>query len=334
MADLNQLWVVLSKGDKPTGICTGRLTATAIKCGRATPPLPIAIQCLSMAEARALYFVVQPVVAAISSSTPTTTELLSAFEAANDVRNFFAGTSAEFYAVIVGSPPGIHRSRESAERSQRGFTHSRCLHVNTFWEALASMIVKGIQDLMPPSATNHQMSPASAFVIDLVYKNSVCTGTPSANMAAVNQEIPEDPQVHTGPSQRNVPSATTPGSAPAIGSTSSLDTLADMSLQTVTLPQANHGADMNVTTSVYVHIRTLRGITDSETTLIPLGETRMCILGRPATDYLHAHRYTAAAVDFIIHARQGASLETQFALQLATQGMAYQEAIYLYGLMQ
>lgn len=63
-----------------------------------------------MAEARALYRVVQPVIATLST-TPTSSDLLSAFEDANNVRSFFAGTSGEFYAVIVGSFPGNHRSR-------------------------------------------------------------------------------------------------------------------------------------------------------------------------------------------------------------------------------
>ena len=62
-----------------------------------------------MAEARALYQVVQPIIATLSTM-PTSSELLSACEDADNVCNFFAGTSVDFYVVIVGSPPGIHRS--------------------------------------------------------------------------------------------------------------------------------------------------------------------------------------------------------------------------------
>ena len=71
-----------------------------------------------------------------------------------------------------------------------------------------------------------------------------------------------------------------------------------------------------------------------ETSPIPLGETRPHVLGQQATEYLRAHGYTPAAVDFIVRMRQGASSASQFMLPLATRGMAYQEATYLYGLMQ
>lgn len=62
--------------------------------------------------------------------------------------------------------------RESAVRSQRGFTHHRWLCVNTFWKALANMIVKDMQELMPVSATSHVMIPMGVFVINLMYKHS------------------------------------------------------------------------------------------------------------------------------------------------------------------
>ena len=44
-----------------------------------------------------------------------------------------------------------------------------------------------------------------------------------------------------------------------------------------------------------------------ETSPIPLGETRPHVLGQQATEYLRAHGYTPAAVDFIVRMRQGAS---------------------------
>lgn len=81
-----------------------------MRCGRGAPPLPLAIQCLSRAEAQALFRLMRPVLATLTA-TPSTSELLAAFGAADAVRNFFGTARTKFYVVIVGSPPGIHRSR-------------------------------------------------------------------------------------------------------------------------------------------------------------------------------------------------------------------------------
>ena len=132
-------------------------------------------------------------------------------------------------------------------------------------------------------------------------------------MDPLSQEIPDATQVSLEPSQMNIPTTMTLGLAE--GSTSSLgkltltssplatltansfpsDTLAE-ALPTVTLPQPDHGADIMMTTFVYMHIRTLCGI--METFPIPLEETRPHILGWQATKYLRAHGYTSTAVDF------------------------------------
>jgi hypothetical protein len=86
------------------------LTSPPIRCGRGSPPLPIAIQCLNLVEGQALYKVIKPVVSALLA-TPTPTKLLEVFAGTDAVRNFFPPTMTEFYAVVVGSPPGVHRSR-------------------------------------------------------------------------------------------------------------------------------------------------------------------------------------------------------------------------------
>ncbi|KAG6376804.1 hypothetical protein JVT61DRAFT_1829 [Boletus reticuloceps] len=81
---------------------------------------------------------------------PRPTDLLDSIERqASAIFDIFPDGSQDFYAVVVGSPSGIHHTRAGAKRSEGKFSHPRWIHTQNFWEALALMIVKGIDDLMP-----------------------------------------------------------------------------------------------------------------------------------------------------------------------------------------
>jgi len=74
------------------------------------PPLPIAIQCLSMDEARLVMRTLQSVLEPVLPE-PKTSELLWVLNVSSTVRNLLSHVRDGFYAVAVGSPIGIHRTQ-------------------------------------------------------------------------------------------------------------------------------------------------------------------------------------------------------------------------------
>jgi hypothetical protein len=92
---------------------------------------------------------------------------------------------------------------------------------------------------------------------------------------------------------------------------------------------------MPQTPFVCVHTRSIRGIVESRYYVSTERLDDRCgrAVGPRATEYLVAHGYSVDAVDTIIQAREATHTSYQFALQLAIQGMAFEEAVYLHGLM-
>ena len=82
-------------------------TSPQIDCGRLTPPLPLAIQCTSFEEAREVFSLLQGIVSSLVPQ-PSHHQLLAAFNNAT-VRGLLKNGPG-FYAVVIGSPPGIHRT--------------------------------------------------------------------------------------------------------------------------------------------------------------------------------------------------------------------------------
>ena len=78
-----------------------------IRCGGGTPPLPLAIQCKSENEARKVANTLQPLVNSLPDGADHT-QLLTAFD--NPAVRTLVSDEASFYAVVIGSPPGIHRT--------------------------------------------------------------------------------------------------------------------------------------------------------------------------------------------------------------------------------
>ncbi|KAI5981774.1 hypothetical protein EDD15DRAFT_2178670, partial [Pisolithus albus] len=127
-----------------------RLTrhSPAMRCGRSSPPLPIAIQCLSLTEAKMVNDRLQPILQQ-APSNPHTSDLIKILGQSEVVHQLFSNRTGNFYPVVVGQPAGIHRTKESALSSLQGFAFPCWQEMPTFWDALAFMIVKGIKELLP-----------------------------------------------------------------------------------------------------------------------------------------------------------------------------------------
>ena len=82
-------------------------TSPFIRCGHSTPPLPFAIQCVSLDEARDVATTLQDIVVKLSA-TPDHNELLAALKD-SDACNLL-DDKAGFHAVVIGDPPGVHRT--------------------------------------------------------------------------------------------------------------------------------------------------------------------------------------------------------------------------------
>jgi len=78
-----------------------------IRCGSGTPPLPFTIQCKSENEARKVVNTLQPLMNSLPDGA-NHTQLLTAFD--NPAVWTLVSDEASFYAVVIGSPPGIHRT--------------------------------------------------------------------------------------------------------------------------------------------------------------------------------------------------------------------------------
>ncbi|KAI6045211.1 hypothetical protein EDC04DRAFT_2598815 [Pisolithus marmoratus] len=130
----SEYWVVIG-GDKP-GIY-------ATCCS--SPPLPVAIQCLSSTKAKMIYDCLQPILKQAPQS-PHMSELLTILGQSDVVCNLLSDQPGEFYTVTVGQPMGIHRTRALALRSLCGFLFPCWRELPTLWDALAFMIVKGMDE--------------------------------------------------------------------------------------------------------------------------------------------------------------------------------------------
>lgn len=135
-----------------------------------------------MAEAKRIHAVLQPIVAALPLD-PSSTDLITAFSGSSALHDLFAADSVDFYAVAIGVSPGIHRTRylnttfriltsnlidaarASAQKSRGSFTHYSQTHTRSFWEALAFMIVKGMEERMPPLLTSAELADGGPYIL-------------------------------------------------------------------------------------------------------------------------------------------------------------------------
>ncbi|KIM50668.1 hypothetical protein SCLCIDRAFT_144904, partial [Scleroderma citrinum Foug A] len=108
-----------------------------ISCGRPSPPLPFAIQCISFDKAKHVLRMLQRIVSPLQSQ-PSHQQLLAAFN----------NTSVR---GLLDDDTGFHSV--SARTAEGSFQYLKTRYTQLFWEALAFLIVKGISEHMPPLLT-------------------------------------------------------------------------------------------------------------------------------------------------------------------------------------
>ncbi|KAI6016414.1 hypothetical protein PISMIDRAFT_16263 [Pisolithus microcarpus 441] len=102
---------------------------------------------------------------------PSTQKLVNVLTTSPAIQNLLLDAGQDgFYAVVVGNPAGVHRtkynypfymslstlmhSRQGAVQAGTSFSWPKWKHTGTLWEALAYMAVKGIEDQLPPVVTH------------------------------------------------------------------------------------------------------------------------------------------------------------------------------------
>ncbi|KIM66481.1 hypothetical protein SCLCIDRAFT_110561, partial [Scleroderma citrinum Foug A] len=298
-----------------------------IPCGRSAPPLPIAIQCISMTEAQHVQSAMQHVLDTIVELHPSTTQLLKAFGNSSVVQNLLP--EGPFYAVVVGTPAGIHRTSsgitETVQKaSEQSFAHPKWRETNTLWEALVYLVVKGVDEHMPTTLTASARSQGSVQIcatssLDAWPNTSVTTlGTPA--LTQIVSGSPTTRPLH--------------GMHPLLVASclNGQYTVIQETLNWVLrgLPASKH---LNQSAIIYSHVQTLHGISQTQYFYSPPpAETHRCIhaLGNHATGYLAAHGYTHSTIDTIIDVLNSSHSERNFALRLSQQGMPLAESQYLW----
>lgn len=85
---------------------------------------------------------------------PSTHELVTALNTSPAIQNLLhdAGQNG-FYTVVVGNPAGVHRTEQGAIQAGASFSWPKWKRTDTLCEALAYMVVKGIEAQLPPVVT-------------------------------------------------------------------------------------------------------------------------------------------------------------------------------------
>lgn len=292
-----------------------------IRCGGGTPPLPLAIQCKSESEARKVVNTLQPLVDSLPDGADHS-QFLATFNNPS-VRTLFSDEGS-FYAVVIGSPPGIHRTAESASRAERGFSSRKRRETLSFWIALAFMIVKGNTRDMPPlfTSSNTNASTTQVTVDALGEQLSRSLNTSSFDSASTSSSHTISSRTISSRSSLSRPSISCPSpfsQDSEVSHPASIPARSDLSTR-LTEPSP----------IIYSHIRNLRGIISSNYYPTPTTTIRRSArpLGDLAARYLASHGYSVEIVDLIIDAHRHHSSD-QFILFLAGRGMAINEAKFL-----
>ncbi|KAI6030150.1 hypothetical protein EDC04DRAFT_2605437 [Pisolithus marmoratus] len=104
MASTEYYWAIIGPTNSSAHVY-GSDDCLMIKCGHSTPPLLLAIQCKSEDEVRQVARMLQSIINSLLHDT-NHTQILAAFNVL-DVQTLLED-EAGFYAIVIGSPPGIH----------------------------------------------------------------------------------------------------------------------------------------------------------------------------------------------------------------------------------
>ncbi|KAF9231591.1 hypothetical protein BU15DRAFT_55947, partial [Melanogaster broomeanus] len=286
-----------------------------IHCGRSTPPLPIAIQCLSTGEAKIIQRTLQPLL----NSAPgqrSSTELLSIFGSSPAVRSLLDGNHGGFFPVAVGTRVGVYRTRSAAAETEGSFDHPLWRHTDTLWEALAYMIVKGVEDRMPPL----MIPDDTDFLTEDATPREPTSPTLTPNAAAANSSKCMQPSLFELGIYYFILSVDdgVQGSTRQAGG----------SRLPVTLPPLG-----DHTPIIYSHVHSLRGVIESHYYFTPdQRHSRIESLGLLANQYLEAHGYLRSAALCIAEAHSNHTSAQDFALHLSCYGLPVAEGRFLWAL--
>lgn len=292
-----------------------------IRCGGGTPPLPLSIQCKSESEARKVVNTLQSHADSLPDGADHS-QFLAAFD--SPAVRTLVSDEASFYAVVIGSPPGIHRTAERASRAERGFSSRKRRETQPFWIAFAFLIVKGNTQDMPPlfTSTSANANTTQVTIDALGEQLSRSLNTSSFHSAPTSSS-------YTASSRTFSPRTSL--SRPSISSSPSVCQDSSVSWPT-SIPARSDSSTYPAEPSpiIYSHIRDLRGIISSN--YYPTPTTSIRRSARPLRDlaarFLASHGYSVEIVDLIIDAQRRHSSE-QFILFLAGRGMAINEAKFL-----
>ncbi|KAI6098338.1 hypothetical protein EDD16DRAFT_1663650 [Pisolithus croceorrhizus] len=306
-----------------------------VPCGRSTPPLPLAIQCTSREEAElvmeTLHCVLDPLL-----PEPSTSALVNTLSTSPATQNLLRNAGQDgFYAVVVGKPAGVHRTKQGAVEAGSSFSWPKWKRTDTLCEALIYLTVKGIEALLPPAVTRVHVatgSPTNTEDADIDEVDRLLQGTlhielpePSARDRTARPSAATNTLPTPRMTRRSVPSQ--PSAQPPSHHGPSVAQQTNPAQSSPQLP--SHASPI-----IYIHVRSLRGITESHNhySVNTATHTHALALGPHAARYLTAHGYTHKAVDIIIHACNSSSSDHQFSLRLSQHGLAMAEASYIWHL--
>ncbi|KIM64932.1 hypothetical protein SCLCIDRAFT_113865, partial [Scleroderma citrinum Foug A] len=320
--------------------------------GRSTPPLPFAIQCLSMTEAthvmRTLQCMLEPIL-----PEPSTSNLLRVLSSSSTVRTLLGDDQSGFYAIVIGSPTGVHRTRESVINSQGNLAWPKWHRFETLHEALAYIIVKGDDERLPPlvtvttDANIPTASPQSLAEVlvqifhDRLHISSRCLAITSPSRTLLDDS--SDATLSTceyTPCWICVPNLTAALQLQPwyIVHAPNTHTLAPIICTRNSSSLINLGSTSSCGDGhpiIYTHERNLLGIILSHHHYVQ-APSRNChqaqILGDHAARYLIAHGYTLPAIDTIIQIWGAVTSAGDFSHRLSQHGLALTEGTYLWEL--
>ncbi|KAI6004799.1 hypothetical protein EDD15DRAFT_2359661 [Pisolithus albus] len=312
MADEAACWLVIGGGLK-AGIYRAwypHLSLWAIDAAA-----PIAIECESEREARQLHRIFQQTLKTLPPE-PSAADILSAFQHAETVRNFFPDGTRDFYAVAIGARlVFIARGITGAERSKGSFMHHSYRHMQSFWEALAFMIVKGQETRMPLLLTPAELAQDDASRVgplEEAFHQNLHLRSLSPMLATMT--TPTRTSWSSSLHEWHYDNPITPGHhAPEAYPTSSCTSSSAMPI-------------------IYIHVWNLGSVVSSHHHISqPSAEDRAQAqrLGEAGARYVLAHGYSSSDIATIVQIYRCNASTEPFALQLAALGMALAEATYL-----
>ncbi|KAI5991070.1 hypothetical protein F5J12DRAFT_966227 [Pisolithus orientalis] len=207
----------------------------------------------------------------------------------------FSDQPRKFYAVIVSQHVGIHHTKGSALSSLGGFTFPCWKELPTFWDALAFMIVNGIEELLldipiPKYKGSHvHLIAVDLSDLELGVDNTVLTMLPVASSMSEDTPTPGIPITSTA-NEKNMVFMT-------------VFFFFSFFFLTCSDPSITWGSSVTPSPIIYTHMHTLHGVIKSHfyhSEWVSPPATAADVLGVHAIKYLETHGYIQTATATIV----------------------------------